>query len=233
MSTKGWIIVLILSVISSVVITHLYSKRTLEQRLSDRMDVIETHVGTIAEEVNFNTALRSTEAERIALIETVNQLVSEYGGEIDTETIVEIVNVIMEKDALYNGAIKPRAVLSMIAVESSFDPNSVSSVGAKGLMQVMDSTARPILANYGINWSSEILFDPIINLRVGIDYLYNLLEDYRARGLTEEEALNRAMLRYNRSIQAMKALEENPLGLEYTTRIHEVQARLREMGGAI
>lgn len=64
-----------------------------------------------------------------------------------------------------------RLVRAVISVESCFDPRAVSSVGARGLMQLMPSTAR----HFGIN----DLFQPQENLRAGVHYLANLIRRYR------------------------------------------------------
>jgi len=61
-------------------------------------------------------------------------------------------------------------IRSVIETESSFNPNTVSSAGAKGLMQLMDGTARWL----GVNDS----FDPRQNIDGGTRYLAYLLGKY-------------------------------------------------------
>lgn len=56
-------------------------------------------------------------------------------------------------------------IVAMVRVESSFDPRAVSHKGARGLMQVMPATAQ----RFGVD--GEDLFDPDINLEVGLRYL--------------------------------------------------------------
>lgn len=63
-----------------------------------------------------------------------------------------------------------RLVRSVISVESCFDPHAVSSVGARGLMQLMPSTAK----HFGI----VDLFNPKANLEAGVRYLAQLLKRY-------------------------------------------------------
>ena len=65
-----------------------------------------------------------------------------------------------------------RLVASVIAVESSFNPRAVSPKGARGLMQLMPTTA----AIYRVK--SQELFDPGRNLEAGVQHLKWLNERY-------------------------------------------------------
>lgn len=65
-----------------------------------------------------------------------------------------------------------RLVLSVIKAESSFRPYAESETGAKGLMQILPSTAEFISRRNGID--SYDLFEPEDNIRLGclyFDYL--------------------------------------------------------------
>ncbi len=68
--------------------------------------------------------------------------------------------------------VDPKLVKAIIKVESDFKQSAVSSKGAKGLMQLMEETAR----DYGV-YSHEIL-DPEKNIKAGIKHLKKLLNKY-------------------------------------------------------
>lgn len=76
--------------------------------------------------------------------------------------------------------VDPLLVYAVIKVESNFDNNVVSKSNAKGLMQLMDSTATEISKNITCNGSFEcnMLFDAETNIKIGVKYLSELLERY-------------------------------------------------------
>ena len=61
-------------------------------------------------------------------------------------------------------------VQAVIQTESNYNPHAESAAGAKGLMQLMDSTAQTM----GVNNS----FDPRQNIEGGVQYLHELLQRY-------------------------------------------------------
>ncbi len=64
--------------------------------------------------------------------------------------------------------IDPTLILAIMAIESSFNPFAQSSVGAQGLMQVM---TRVHDDKYDVFGGTHAAFDPITNLRVGVQVL--------------------------------------------------------------
>ena len=73
----------------------------------------------------------------------------------------------------------PLLVLSVIKTESKFKEDSTSSKGAKGLMQIMDSTGQWISSNVEISYFlPHMLYNPEINIMMGCWYLNNLIEQF-------------------------------------------------------
>ena len=65
-------------------------------------------------------------------------------------------------------ALDPTLILAIMAVESSFNPFAQSAVGAQGLMQVMTRVHNDKYAAFG---GTHAAFDPVSNLRVGVQVL--------------------------------------------------------------
>lgn len=63
--------------------------------------------------------------------------------------------------------VEPGLVFGLIAVESGFDARAVGRSGERGLMQIKVSTARA----YEPGLAAERLFEPEVNLRIGIAHL--------------------------------------------------------------
>lgn len=68
-------------------------------------------------------------------------------------------------------------VHAVIAAESGYNPSAISRAGAIGLMQVMPTTA----ADYGVS-SSDDLFKPETNVKVGTRHLKRLIAKYKSVG---------------------------------------------------
>jgi len=71
------------------------------------------------------------------------------------------------------GSVDPVIVLSLIRQESAFDPMARSVADARGLMQLLPSTAARWLAN-----ARQELYDPSANVRTGVKYMETLFKRY-------------------------------------------------------
>lgn len=81
-------------------------------------------------------------------------------------------------------------VYSIIKAESNFNENATSNSNAIGLMQVMLSTAQEIGDKLSMQEiTEEELYNPEVNIQIGITYLKILLEKY--------ENYNLAIIAYN------------------------------------
>ena len=76
-------------------------------------------------------------------------------------------NIVFRVSKKYN--IDPYLVYAIMRQESLFDPYAVSVAGAKGLMQLMDRTARWVSRKYGIKLRN--IYDPKQNIEIGVAYL--------------------------------------------------------------
>jgi Rod binding domain-containing protein len=111
-------------------------------------------------------------------------------------------------------------VTAVIARESAGNPRAVSSKGAKGLMQLMDGTARDM----GVSYS----FSPAENINGGVKYLKSMLDMFGG-----DEKL--ALASYNAGPGAVKKHNGIPPYREtqdYVVAVARLKARAAQMSGA-
>jgi len=76
------------------------------------------------------------------------------------------------RNAAQRVGVDEQLVKAVVEAESNFNPRAVSSAGAKGLMQLMDGTARAL----GV----KDPFDPAANLEGGARYLRAMLDRFQS-----------------------------------------------------
>ena len=107
----------------------------------------------------------------------------------------------------------PRLALGMAQVESGFDHDAVSPRGAIGVLQV-----TPQLAGEHFEIAPEMLFDPEVNIRVGLLHMKSLLERF-------DDDLDLSLAAYNagakRVVHAGYRVPPIPETREYVRRVKE------------
>lgn len=78
---------------------------------------------------------------------------------------------VIQKQSIEQG-IDPNLIKAVVQAESGFNPNAVSPVGARGLMQLMPGTADSL----GVDNS----FNPEENIKGGTQYLKGLISKYQS-----------------------------------------------------
>jgi soluble lytic murein transglycosylase len=86
---------------------------------------------------------------------------------------------LVAREATGRGA-DPALVAAVIRQESGFEPRATSAVGARGLMQVMPRVAEALARAERIEpWDVERLYDPEVNIRLGVAHLGSFTGHYR------------------------------------------------------
>lgn len=97
-------------------------------------------------------------------------------------------------------------IAALIREESYYNPYAGSSVGARGLMQLMPATASYIAQRNGVSYSgADSLYNPDVNIHLGCAYF-----DYAKEKLHEDDLL--AVASYNGGPNAVQYWKDN---LEY------------------
>lgn len=119
-------------------------ERRLESEVSGPLTGREKKILAILSQ--FRTGLKADEKER--LVTFISQESRRYGFE-------------------------PELIMALISTESSFYNWSSSPNGAIGLMQIIPTTGRELAEINNIVWKGEEepLFDPFLNIKLGIHYL--------------------------------------------------------------
>ena len=85
-------------------------------------------------------------------------------------------------------------IYSIIKAESNFEPQSTSVSGAKGLMQLMETTAEEVVENTTIEYKQdETIYDIETNIILGTKYFAQLLEYYNGNIYLSLTAYNAGM----------------------------------------
>jgi soluble lytic murein transglycosylase-like protein len=144
-------------------------------------------------------------------------IVRAYRPDISDSEAWKVSDVILQESA--NHTLDPMLVLAVIEVESRFQYNMVSPVGARGIMQIMPDTAKSLAAldigrQQGLRpdkFKPEFLDDPVLNIKLGVSYLHDLKKQFRN--------LNLALIAYNAGPTEIQNRLDNNIDLsdEYAT----------------
>lgn len=69
-------------------------------------------------------------------------------------------------------------IYAIIKAESNFNEDAISSKGAKGLMQLMQTTAEEIASKIDLDLTEENILEPDININLGTKYISMLIQKY-------------------------------------------------------
>jgi soluble lytic murein transglycosylase len=78
--------------------------------------------------------------------------------------------------------VDPFLAAALIRQESAFNPRAISVAGARGLMQVMPQTGRTVARKSSVSkYRVARLYEPALNVRLGMQHLKTLLEAHAGR----------------------------------------------------
>jgi len=146
---------------------------------------IETKTLAIQNQANVIQALKKIDDARTYNMNRVISVIDRYNRSMPVELKYKIASEISDASMRYNN-LDVDLICATITHESAFTWNSkiVSPVGAMGLMQIMPATGKFLAGIEDVSWTSaqDVLFDPVLNIRLGTRYLSSLIETYEVDG---------------------------------------------------
>ena len=121
--------------------------------------------------------------------------------------------------------IDPSLVLAFVRIETRFQAQAVSPVGAKGLMQLMPGTA----AHIGGRGAYDRLFDPTYNMSLGQRYIADLLDRYNGNLVELGAAYNAGPLKVTQWLAARDGKENDALMFIESMRAPETRAYVKRL----
>ncbi|MBN2092862.1 transglycosylase SLT domain-containing protein [candidate division KSB1 bacterium] len=118
-------------------------------------------------------------------LQKVIVIINKFNQGMDEKLKYEIAKEVYEMSIKYPN-LDVDLICATITHESAktWRPEITSTAGAMGLMQIMPTTGILLAKTEGIAWTSasEILYNPIYNIRMGCRYLSKLIEHYDTDG---------------------------------------------------
>ena len=101
-----------------------------------------------------------------------------WAGRFSAKEIEELSRHILALS--YEHQFPPALVLSLIEVESNYNPKAISHMGAVGLLQLLPTTAEYVARNHDLPFDGEkSLHDPKKNLTLGLKYMVELRRKFK------------------------------------------------------
>ena len=124
-------------------------------KLLKRLIIFVVVIGIVVSICNY-TNIRNLILKKI-YIKRYNEYVEEYSNQYNLDS---------------------NLVYAIIKAESNFKEDAISTRGAKGLMQIMDTTALDIAKDLNIEFDYKEILKPEYNIMFGTKYIHMLIEKY-------------------------------------------------------
>lgn len=154
-----------------------YQTRTSEQTAA-KLDDMKHSLGEVI-------SATKIEQEREDAIKKIIGIIAEHNSAMSAETRRRIAHEIYEMSIKYTN-LDCDLICATITHETgrTWNPAAISYANARGLMQILPSTGIYLANQEGLNYRQidEVLFDPILNIRLGCRYLSSLIAAYALDG---------------------------------------------------
>lgn len=139
-------------------------------------------------------------AKKEQITKQIIQHLKNENTNIEDDTARTISRIVYEESINYG--LDYRLILALMKIESNFKDDAVSSMGARGLLQVKPSVAKYIAQDAGIVWDGRKTLDEAgSNIKIGIHFFSQLLRDF--------DNVNLALKAYNMGPTRVRGLSLN------------------------
>ncbi len=191
---------IIMGIAGTLIVTLVWQTIVVRKELQENIEIVNLMISKYEAKGQF--------------IDNYLSIVKEYSG---SEIIAKrILAAVYENSLQYD--LSPELILSVMKVESEFNPKAYSNAGAIGLMQVMPVTGIYVGRSLGLWISSEDdLFDIEKNIQIGVAFLKECIErlgEERGLGYYYAGRNTQYYRRYTNKIAAAQTLwTEEPASL--------------------
>jgi len=145
----------------------LYEKLTGEKLIDDNTKISINN--------NLDTKKTINNIKKIQNIDSENKNINISNKKITSKYSFNVFDLLEKYDEIIKSSadaynVDPNLIKAIIAAESNGNPNAISKAKAKGLMQLMDATAKSL----GV----KNVFNPVDNINGGTKYFKYLLDKY-------------------------------------------------------
>jgi len=145
----------------------LYEKLTGEKLIDDNAKISINNNLDTKKTINNNKRIQNFDSENKNINISNKKITSKYSFNV-FDLLEKYDEIIKSSADAYN--VDPNLIKAIIAAESNGNPNAISKAKAKGLMQLMDATAKSL----GV----KNVFNPVDNINGGTKYFKYLLDKY-------------------------------------------------------
>jgi soluble lytic murein transglycosylase len=120
------------------------------------------------------------------------------------------------KAAAWRENLDPALVAALVCQESTFDEMAKSVVGARGLMQIMPYTGKPLARELGMRFTPKMLHEASTSLTFGTRYFRQMMERFNSRPEAALAAYNAGPHRVDRWLKPQMRSDEFAESIPFT-----------------
>lgn len=227
----------LLSIVVSAVVVILCANFAFN--LLNRISAIESDRATLQSQISA-LVLTMDDRERLLAIDRALMQIPAVRSHMQ-DSVPELTKKLVDlQNKYYAIGIRTSHILAVIEVESEFVPMATSKTKsgkpiAHGLMQLVPTTAKSLLARRGLTWSPGLMYDPVLNIDLGTEFLATIHENMIERGLETPNKFNLThAIYYMGERNVMSYYLDNgtlhPTARDYVVRINQAQQRWAAKG---